>query len=198
MIARADVPFVREERVQELEDVRDRGDDGEQRQDEEKLRSGEGATTAVESARETVTMSGVNGGGSAPLPSSHNEQMQREEVSDALAKTSESELGSSDNDELHKDHYTKGSNAVTVTPRDEVTPARGEVVEYVGADDGLPTAMVQVAGARRNVKLDSGAWDTVAGTDWMQYGDKVDQATPVEYVEGIGAFLLDVVGLWRF
>ncbi|KAE8894772.1 hypothetical protein PF003_g21374 [Phytophthora fragariae] len=48
-----------------------------------------------------------------------------------------------------------------------------ERVEYVGADDGLPTAVMQVAGVRRQVKLDSGARFTVAGTDWMQYGDRV-------------------------
>ncbi|GMF45582.1 unnamed protein product [Phytophthora fragariaefolia] len=206
----------------------------------------EKATTAVASARETVTVIGANGGGSAPLPSGHDEQVPRGEVGDAHAKVSESELGLSDDAELHEDNYTKDANAVTVTPRDErvkleaaaeehqvadelrtarrrvagdvltqhegqrqqneakrdeecharaarvslvhrsATAARGEVVEYVCADDGLPTAMVQVAGARRNVKLDSGARFTVAGTDWMQYGDKADQAAPVEYVEGIG------------
>jgi hypothetical protein len=32
----------------------------------------------------------------------------------------------------------------------------------------------------------------------MQYGDKVARDAPVDYVEGIGGFLLDVVGVWRF
>ncbi|KAE9188891.1 hypothetical protein PF004_g22370 [Phytophthora fragariae] len=57
---------------------------------------------------------------------------------------------------------------------------------------------MQIAGTRRQVKLDSGARFTVAGTEWMQYGDRVDRAVPVDYVEGIGGFLLDVVGVWRF
>ncbi|KAE9181812.1 hypothetical protein PF004_g24423 [Phytophthora fragariae] len=73
-----------------------------------------------------------------------------------------------------------------------------ETAEYVGADDGLPTAEMTVAGARRHVKLDSGARYTVAGTDWMQFGDRVTTEAPVDYVEGIGGFLLDVVGVWRF
>ncbi|KAE9000924.1 hypothetical protein PR001_g18650, partial [Phytophthora rubi] len=75
---------------------------------------------------------------------------------------------------------------------------RGDDVEYIGADDGLPTAIMEVAGTRRHVTLDSGARYTVAGTDWMQYGDRVARAAPVDYVEGIGGFLLDVVGVWEF
>ncbi|KAE8989114.1 hypothetical protein PF011_g18907 [Phytophthora fragariae] len=75
---------------------------------------------------------------------------------------------------------------------------RGDDVEYIGADDGLPTAIMEVAGTRRHVKLDSGARYTVAGTDWMQYGDRVARAAPVDYVEGIGGLLLDVVGVWEF
>ncbi|GMF14722.1 unnamed protein product [Phytophthora fragariaefolia] len=35
--------------------------------------------------------------------------------------------------------------------------AAGETVEYLGADDGLPTAIMEVVGTRRQVKLDSGA-----------------------------------------
>ncbi|KAE9264783.1 hypothetical protein PF008_g32033, partial [Phytophthora fragariae] len=34
---------------------------------------------------------------------------------------------------------------------------RDNDVEYIGADDGLPTAIMEVAGTRRHVKLDSGA-----------------------------------------
>ncbi|ETO62165.1 hypothetical protein F444_19908 [Phytophthora nicotianae P1976] len=49
-----------------------------------------------------------------------------------------------------------------------------------------------------NFKLDSGARYTVAGTDWMQFGDRVETTAPVDYVEGIGGFLLDVVGVWHF
>ncbi|KAE8959332.1 hypothetical protein PR002_g30575 [Phytophthora rubi] len=32
----------------------------------------------------------------------------------------------------------------------------------------------------------------------MQFGDRVTTEAPVDYVEGIGGFLLDVVGVWRF
>ncbi|KAE8972323.1 hypothetical protein PR001_g26646, partial [Phytophthora rubi] len=88
-----------------------------------------------------------------------------------------------------------------VQHRDPSTTRRatpGDNVEYIGADDGLPTAIMEVAGTRRHVKLDSGARYTVAGTDWMQYGDRVARAAPVDYVEGIGGFLLDVVGVWEF
>ncbi|KAG6595847.1 uncharacterized protein IUM83_18272 [Phytophthora cinnamomi] len=80
----------------------------------------------------------------------------------------------------------------------ERRPVRGEIVEYIGADDGLPTAIMEVSGARRHVKFDSGARYTVAGTDWMQYGDRVERVAPVDYVEGIGGFLLDIVGVWEF
>ncbi|ETM42697.1 hypothetical protein L914_11705 [Phytophthora nicotianae] len=34
--------------------------------------------------------------------------------------------------------------------------------------------------------------------DWLQYGDRVTCEAPVDYVEGIGGFLLNVVGVWRF
>ncbi|KAG2903719.1 hypothetical protein PC114_g12142 [Phytophthora cactorum] len=73
-----------------------------------------------------------------------------------------------------------------------------ELVEYIEADDGLPTAMMTVAGNRRHIKLDSCARFTVAGKKWMQYGDKIKCRAPVDYVEGIGGFLLDVLGEWRF
>ncbi|KAE9023303.1 hypothetical protein PR001_g12942 [Phytophthora rubi] len=71
-------------------------------------------------------------------------------------------------------------------------------VEYMGADDSLPTASMEVNGVQRRVKLDSCARYTIAGTDWMAHGDKVDVTAPVDYGEGIGGFLLDVVGVWRF
>ncbi|OWY98723.1 hypothetical protein PHMEG_00030442, partial [Phytophthora megakarya] len=48
------------------------------------------------------------------------------------------------------------------------------------------------------IKLDSGARYIITGTEWMQYGDKVTDDAPVDYVEGIGGFLLDVVDVWRF
>jgi hypothetical protein len=38
----------------------------------------------------------------------------------------------------------------------------------------------------------------VAGTDWMAWVDKLGEASPIDCVEGIGGFLLDVLGLWTF
>ncbi|KAG1683621.1 hypothetical protein DVH05_014536 [Phytophthora capsici] len=70
--------------------------------------------------------------------------------------------------------------------------------EYVCSADGLPTARIRVDRAWRDIKLDSCARFTVAGTAWMQFGDRLDVEAPVDYVEGIGGFLLDVVGVWRF
>ncbi|GMF25497.1 unnamed protein product [Phytophthora fragariaefolia] len=71
-------------------------------------------------------------------------------------------------------------------------------VAYVGANDGLRTASMLVAGVRRHVKLDICARFMVAGANWMPYGDKLDKRASVDYVEGVGGFLLDVVGVWRF
>lgn len=84
--------------------------------------------------------------------------------------------------------------------RDDATPAADVVdsVEYVEANDGLPTASVEIAGVRREIKLDSCARYTIAGTEWMQHGDRIECSNPVDYVEGIGGFLLDVIGVWRF
>ncbi|OWZ03688.1 hypothetical protein PHMEG_00024532, partial [Phytophthora megakarya] len=71
-------------------------------------------------------------------------------------------------------------------------------MHQVGSDDGLPTAKMTVEGVQRLVKLDSCARYTVAGTDWMAYGNKMSDEAPVDYVEGIGGFPLDVIGVWRF
>ncbi|OWZ13950.1 hypothetical protein PHMEG_00012643 [Phytophthora megakarya] len=56
----------------------------------------------------------------------------------------------------------------------------------------------QGVGVKKKVNLDSGAKYTVAGTEWMMYGDKVDCAALVAYGEDIGGFLLGVVGVWQF
>ncbi|KAI9985598.1 hypothetical protein PInf_004979 [Phytophthora infestans] len=62
----------------------------------------------------------------------------------------------------------------------------------------LPTARMKIDGVTKYVKLDSGARFTIAGTSWVKYGDRVSCSAPVDYVEGIGGFLLDVLGVWRF
>ncbi|KAE8955783.1 hypothetical protein PR001_g31967, partial [Phytophthora rubi] len=82
--------------------------------------------------------------------------------------------------------------------REQANAATDDTTEYVGTEDGLPTAMMEVGGERRHDKLDSCARYTIAGTDWMTLGDRVAMEAPVDYVEGIGGFLLDVVGVWRF
>jgi hypothetical protein len=65
-------------------------------------------------------------------------------------------------------------------------------VRSVEADDGLPTALMEVSGGPRKVKLDSGSRFTVAGSDWTSWEDKLTS------VEGISGFLLDVLGVWTF
>ncbi|OWZ11417.1 hypothetical protein PHMEG_00015563 [Phytophthora megakarya] len=72
------------------------------------------------------------------------------------------------------------------------------VCNVVEASDGLPKATMLVDGKRQAVKIDSGARFTVAGTDWMLRGERVNIKSPVDFIEGIGGFLLDVVGVWRF
>ncbi|KAJ8579185.1 hypothetical protein ON010_g6 [Phytophthora cinnamomi] len=79
-----------------------------------------------------------------------------------------------------------------VTSDDNASPT------YVEADDGLPTTTVDVSGIQRTVKLDSETRYMVAGTNWMAYGDRVSCTAPVDFVEGIGGLLLDMVGVWRF
>jgi hypothetical protein len=71
-------------------------------------------------------------------------------------------------------------------------------VHVVEADDGLPTASMRIGGRCVQVKLDTGARYTVAGTDWMKLGDRQLGAPPVDVIEGIGGFQMDVIGVWRF
>ncbi|KAE9008012.1 hypothetical protein PR001_g16815 [Phytophthora rubi] len=108
--------------------------------------------------------------------------------------------------DVTSEHYEQAVDAAKVRlvqrhhEREDEHEERGddESAQYIEADDGLPTACMEVAGERRNVKLDSGARYTVAGTEWMALGDRVSDTAPVDCVEGIGGFLLDVVGVWRF
>ncbi|OWY95643.1 hypothetical protein PHMEG_00034297, partial [Phytophthora megakarya] len=68
----------------------------------------------------------------------------------------------------------------------------------VSSEDGLPTAKVLVNNIWHGIKLDSCARYTIAGTAWMKHGERIEGDAPIDYVEGIGGFLLDVVGVWRF
>ncbi|GMF29633.1 unnamed protein product [Phytophthora lilii] len=78
------------------------------------------------------------------------------------------------------------------------TPTTVVNQDAAAATDGLPTAHMVVNGEYREVKLDSGARYSVAGTDWMARGERLDDSKPVDQVEGIGRFLLDVLGVWVF
>ncbi|GMF46675.1 unnamed protein product [Phytophthora fragariaefolia] len=68
----------------------------------------------------------------------------------------------------------------------------------VAANDGLPTATIYVGNERLDVKLDSGAGYSVAGTDWMMRGKRLKKPAPVDCAEDIGGFLLNVIGVWTF
>lgn len=91
----------------------------------------------------------------------------------------------------------RGKQEVQKAPVSLIQRALEANVE-VEATDGLPTAAMQVNGGRHAVKLDSGARYTVAGTDWMARGERIRREAPVDFVEGIGGFLLDVIGVWAF
>lgn len=86
---------------------------------------------------------------------------------------------------------------VTPTSDSGDTGGGGQVLA-VAAEDGLPTATVMVEGSHYAVKLDSCARYSVAGTEWMLRGERCREPAPVDYVEGLGGLLLDVLGVWRF
>lgn len=85
----------------------------------------------------------------------------------------------------------------SITPSGVGEVADGRMVT-VAADDGLPTATVLTEDGYQAIKLDSCARYSVAGTDWMLRGERSREKAPVDYVEGIGGILLDVLGVWRF
>ncbi|GMF48352.1 unnamed protein product [Phytophthora fragariaefolia] len=68
----------------------------------------------------------------------------------------------------------------------------------VEASDGLPTASMLVDEMTQHVKIDSGARNSVTGTDWMMRGEQKQVDAPVMYIHGIDGFLLDVLGVWTF
>ncbi|GMF14593.1 unnamed protein product [Phytophthora fragariaefolia] len=66
------------------------------------------------------------------------------------------------------------------------------------AEDGLPTATNDVEGERLPMKLGSSARYSVAGTGWMLRGERSRRPAPADVIEGIGGFMLDVIGVWTF
>ncbi|ETN06628.1 hypothetical protein PPTG_23324 [Phytophthora nicotianae INRA-310] len=58
-----------------------------------------------------------------------------------------------------------------------VNVARGSCVQ---ADDGLPTAVMELDGEKYDIKWDSCARYSVAGTDWMERGERVRGPVPVD------------------
>jgi hypothetical protein len=66
------------------------------------------------------------------------------------------------------------------------------------AIDLLPTAMMEVKGERRPIKLDTCAQYSVAGKWWQQYGKRLDTTAPVDYMEGFSGAAVKVLSVWRF
>lgn len=64
--------------------------------------------------------------------------------------------------------------------------------------DLLPTAMLEVRGQWRPVKLDTGAQYSVAGKLWAQYGTQLNTPSPVDFMEGFSGAAVRVLGVWRF
>uniref|UniRef100_H3GNB0 CCHC-type domain-containing protein n=1 Tax=Phytophthora ramorum TaxID=164328 RepID=H3GNB0_PHYRM len=141
-----------------------------------------------------------------------NEKKKR--VQRAMQKAEASQINGEDVDQIGESddggtHETPDSTWKLDADSEEMLHDHGEASERrqdgdddelgkAAASDGLPTAEMVVDGERVQVKLNSGARYSVAGTDWMQRGERVRQAAPVECVEGIGGFLLDVLGVWTF
>ncbi|GMF33079.1 unnamed protein product [Phytophthora lilii] len=93
----------------------------------------------------------------------------------------------------------RATGHVSLTRRVAMTTPTTVVNQYAAAaTDGLLKAHMVVSGEYREVKLDSGARYSVAGIDWMAKGERLDGPAPVDQVEGIGGFLLDVLGVWVF
>jgi hypothetical protein len=66
------------------------------------------------------------------------------------------------------------------------------------AEDLLPTAMVEVKGECKSIKLDTCAQYSVAGKWWQRYGEQLDTVAPVDYMEGFSGTAVKVLGVWRF
>ncbi|KAE9293289.1 hypothetical protein PR003_g24542 [Phytophthora rubi] len=95
------------------------------------------------------------------------------------------------------DERTGSRASVHLVQRQGVVTSTG-TTNVVEAADGLPTATVLVDGKQQAIKIDSGAQYTVAGTDWMMRDERVNRPAPVDFIEGISGFLLDVLGVWSF
>lgn len=75
---------------------------------------------------------------------------------------------------------------------------KDDSVAFVGTADGLSMVNMEVNGTSRCVKRDSCVRYTIAGTGKIAHDDDLAVTPPVDYVEAIGGFLLDVLGVWRF
>ncbi|KAI9991217.1 hypothetical protein PInf_018849 [Phytophthora infestans] len=121
------------------------------------------------------------------------QQDRQRQVEDAVQQLEERRQGRNEEGEPGRG----GRARVSLVQRCSTEGAESKVSD-VEANDGLPTARMKVDDVTKYVKLDSGARFTIAGTSWVKYGDRVSCSAPVDYVEGIGGFLLDVLGVWRF
>jgi hypothetical protein len=94
-------------------------------------------------------------------------------------------------------HYEQPVVKVIGLPGESVRVAKLKVARAVTVDL-LPTAMVEVKGERKPIKLDTCAQYSVAGKWWQQYGERVDAAALVDYMEGFSGTAVKVLGVWEF
>ncbi|KAE9143392.1 hypothetical protein PF006_g11578 [Phytophthora fragariae] len=123
------------------------------------------------------------------IPEPDGAEAESEEASGAVAVSRTSAVGSAEDNE-------GGEHVAQV--RLVKTSGSDAKVLLAEAEDGLPTALMRVAGSLEKVKLDSGARYSVAGTEWMARGKRVHGRAPVQQIEGIGGFRQKVLGLWVF
>ncbi|OWY93426.1 hypothetical protein PHMEG_00037187, partial [Phytophthora megakarya] len=110
------------------------------------------------------------------------------EMVQALREVDDRELGGSgrrDCERVANDERRARVRLSKPSYEDTYAPHGSErVVEYVRADNGVPTAMMEVEGERRAVKSDSRARYSV----WITS----------RCIEGIGGITLAVIGIWEF
>ncbi|KAG6611634.1 Gag-pol fusion protein [Phytophthora cinnamomi] len=86
--------------------------------------------------------------------------------------------------------------------RQQADDARGELEERrrqrAAKDDVRKDERVRVNLVQRGSTMTDETTDSNDGTEWMARGERRRVNAPVAYVEGIGGFLLDVLGVWTF
>ncbi|OWZ17293.1 hypothetical protein PHMEG_0008790 [Phytophthora megakarya] len=152
------------------------------------------ANHAVVTSRSGITAAAASGD-----LSSHNECKHQGNAEERRAAMGERERRRQDAGQALSDlgkrrqrREREGQTASTSAPSERAR------VSLVKQQRQRKTESATPADDQMRIKLDSGARYTIVGTEWMQYDDMVSNDAPVDYVEGIGGFLLDVVGVWCF